>query len=73
LVEVAEVKFLVGKWTWDLIICLLDVLKCDFREVDEAMFESEKVHANSFSASLDIQKSDLDEFPEVMFQLGKWP
>jgi hypothetical protein len=37
--EFAEVMFQVGKWSWEIIIWLLDVLKCDFVEVDEALFE----------------------------------
>jgi hypothetical protein len=31
--------FKVGEWPVELIICLLDVLKNDFVEVDEAMFQ----------------------------------
>jgi hypothetical protein len=34
-----QVMFYVGKWPWELIICLLEVLKNDFGEVDEAMFQ----------------------------------
>jgi hypothetical protein len=30
--------FSVGEWTLELIVFLLDVLKNDFGEVDEAMF-----------------------------------
>jgi hypothetical protein len=31
--------FNVGEWSWKIIICLLDILKCDFREVEEAIFQ----------------------------------
>jgi hypothetical protein len=31
--------FKVGEWPRELTICLLDVLKYDFGEVDEAMFQ----------------------------------
>jgi hypothetical protein len=27
------VMFHVGKWLWELVICLLDVLKCNFDEM----------------------------------------
>jgi hypothetical protein len=40
--EVAEVMFQVGEWLSELIIRLLGVLKCDFGEVDEAIFEGVK-------------------------------
>jgi hypothetical protein len=37
--EISEVMFYVGEWPWEFKICLLDVLKYDFREVDEPMFQ----------------------------------
>jgi hypothetical protein len=36
--EFSEVMCLVGVWPWELIICLIDILKNDYGEVDEAMF-----------------------------------
>jgi hypothetical protein len=36
--EVAWVMFVVGEWPWELIICSLNVLKCNFGDVDEAVF-----------------------------------
>jgi hypothetical protein len=37
--DVAEEVFELGEWFCEEIICLLDVSKCDFRDVDEAMFQ----------------------------------
>jgi hypothetical protein len=52
--------FYVGEWPLELIMCLLDVLKNDFGEVDEAMLEG--VRPNEFIfCILSIEKSDLDE------------
>jgi asparagine synthetase A len=39
LYEVSEVMFHVDQWPWELIICFRDVLKNDFFEVAEAMFQ----------------------------------
>jgi hypothetical protein len=36
---VAEVMFQVGKLPLEIIICPLDVVKCNFGKVDEAMFQ----------------------------------
>jgi hypothetical protein len=48
--------FYVGEWPWELIICILDVLKNDFGEVDEAMFECvEKPYEHIFCI-LNIEK-----------------
>jgi hypothetical protein len=44
--EVALVMFKVSLWPWELIICLLNVLKHDFGGVDEEMFQGFKGHAN---------------------------
>jgi hypothetical protein len=52
---------------------LLDVLKCDFVEVDEEMFQGVERPCEIICCILGIQKSDLDEVVEVMFQVGKWP
>jgi hypothetical protein len=37
--EVSFVMFPAGKWHWKLIFCLLDVLKSDFVQFEEAMFQ----------------------------------
>jgi hypothetical protein len=41
--------FYVGEWPKELIICLLEVSKNDFRSFVEAIFQVVKGHANSFS------------------------
>jgi hypothetical protein len=43
------VRFSIGEWPREVIICLLKVLKCNFGEVDEAMFMMSKGHSNAFS------------------------
>jgi hypothetical protein len=40
--ELAEVMFQIGVWPLELIICLLDVLKSDFGEVDKMMIQDFK-------------------------------
>jgi hypothetical protein len=42
------VKFQVGEWPWEIRICFLVVLKCDYAESDETMLS--KGHLISFSA-----------------------
>jgi hypothetical protein len=37
--------FYVNEWAWELIICLLNVLKTDFGEVDKPLFQVSKGHA----------------------------
>jgi hypothetical protein len=54
--EVAKVMFQVGEWHWEL-ICLLDVLKYDFSEVDEAMFLGVERPCELIFCILGIQKS----------------
>jgi hypothetical protein len=34
--------FSVHEWPWELIICLLNVLKCNFVDVDEAVFHDDE-------------------------------
>jgi hypothetical protein len=48
-------------------ICLLDVLKNDFVEVDESIFQGVERPCELIFYILGIQKSDLYEFPEMMF------
>jgi hypothetical protein len=52
--EDVEVMFLVGEWPWELIICLLDVLKNDFAKFDEAMFPGVERPCEMFSFILGI-------------------
>jgi hypothetical protein len=66
------VMFYVGKWPWDLIICLLEFLKCNFVLVDVAMFHVERP-CEVISYIPGIQKSFFDEVGDVIFQVGKWP
>jgi hypothetical protein len=54
--------FYVGEWPLELITCLLDVLKNDFREVDEAMIQGVERPRELILCFLGIEKSDLDEF-----------
>jgi hypothetical protein len=63
----------VGEWTRELIICLLNVLKCDFVHVYEAMFNDVERPLEQFFYILCIQKSHLDEVVELMFQIDEWP
>jgi hypothetical protein len=37
--EVEEAMFHVFEWPWELIICLLDVAKCEFGKVDKTIFQ----------------------------------
>jgi hypothetical protein len=50
-----EVMFQIGKWSWELIICLLDVLKCVVVDVDEAMFQCVERPYEIFFSLLGIQ------------------
>jgi hypothetical protein len=50
-------------------MCLLDVLKCDFVDVDEAMFQGVERPCEKIFYLLD-KKRDLDEVAEMMFQVG---
>jgi hypothetical protein len=63
----------VGEWPWELIISLPKVSKFDFVDGDEVMFQNVDRQLESFFYILGIQKSDLDELPEVMFYVGEWP
>jgi hypothetical protein len=51
----------------EIIICLLNVLKCDFGDVDEAMFYDVEMPFEGIFYILGIQKIDFDELAEVMF------
>jgi hypothetical protein len=59
--------FQVGEWPE---ICLRGVIKCYFVEVNEAMFKGVERTCEIILGRL---KSDLDEFTEVIFQVGEWP
>jgi hypothetical protein len=48
-------------------ICLLNVLKCNFGEVDEAMFHDVERSFERIFYILGIQKSDLDEVANLSF------
>jgi hypothetical protein len=65
--EFAEVKFQVGKWPWEIKICLLEVLKGDFGDVDEEMFQGVERPCELIFYLLGIQKTDLDEVAELKF------
>jgi hypothetical protein len=51
----------VAEWPIELLICLLDDLKNDFGEFDEAMFKGVKRLCELIFCILVIEKSDLDE------------
>jgi hypothetical protein len=64
----------VGQWPWKLIIWLLDVLKCGFGEDVEGTLQCIEKQCDLFFCKLGIQKkSDLDEFPEMLFEVGELP
>jgi hypothetical protein len=49
---------LVGDWPRELIICLLVVLRNDFAEVDEAMFQGVQRQCELIFCILGVEKSD---------------
>jgi hypothetical protein len=53
----------VDLWFLELIICLLDFLKNDFREVDESMLQSVERLCELIFCILVIEYSALEEFP----------
>jgi hypothetical protein len=59
--EVAGVMFEVCELPWELIICLLDVLKNDFGEDDEALFQAVELSRELIFCFVGIEKNDLDE------------
>jgi hypothetical protein len=65
--EVAYVMCQVGEWPIKFIICRQDVLRCDFGDVDEAMFHDDERPFERIFYILGTQKSDLDVVAEVMF------
>jgi hypothetical protein len=65
--KVAEVMLQVGKLPWEQTKWFLNVLKCDFGDVDEAMFlYIERLQERIFYI-LGIKKSDLYEVADVKF------
>jgi hypothetical protein len=64
--------FQVLEWHWEHIICLLNVLKYDCGDFEEAMFHDVVRPFESIFYILGIQKSDLDEVAEVLFHIGEW-
>jgi hypothetical protein len=59
--------FQVGEWPCELKICLVKVLKCDFGDVDDAIFHCVEIKFQRFFYILVIKKNVLDEVVEVMF------
>jgi hypothetical protein len=51
-----EVMFQLGEWPWETINCILDNLKCDFYEVDEAMFRGIDRPCEKIISFLGIEK-----------------
>jgi hypothetical protein len=56
---------------WELIICLLNVLKINFGDVDVAIFHHVKKQFEWIFYILGIHKNDLDEVAIVMFEVGE--
>jgi hypothetical protein len=56
-----------GEWPWEIIICLANVLKCDFGDVVEAMFHDVEKTFDCIFYIHGIQISVLDDVAEVMF------
>jgi hypothetical protein len=52
---------LVGEWYWKIIICLLDVLKNDFVEADEALIQCVERPNELIFCILSIEKIDFNE------------
>jgi hypothetical protein len=48
--------FYVGEWPRELIICLLNILKCDFGDVDEAMLHGVERQFERYFYILAFQK-----------------
>jgi hypothetical protein len=65
--EFAEVMFQLCEWPWELILCILDVLKFDFGEVDETMSKFAERPFENISCILAMQIRGMDEFTEVLF------
>jgi hypothetical protein len=53
--------FYVGEWTSQLIICSLEVLKNDFDEVHEVMFQGVERPYELIFCILGFEKNELDE------------
>jgi hypothetical protein len=49
------------------------VLKINFAEFDEAVFHDVERPFERIFYILSIEKSDLNEVAEMMFQVGEWP
>jgi hypothetical protein len=62
----------VGERPLVLIIWLLDVLKYDFCDVDEFMFEGDERTFKLIFTIQVIQKNETDEVDELMFNVGEW-
>jgi hypothetical protein len=71
--NVALVMFHVGEWTWELIICLLEVLKNEFCELAEAMIQVVERPWELIFCITDIQKIELDNIAEVIFKQANGP
>jgi hypothetical protein len=53
--------FQLGEWPWEHIICLQDVLKKYFGEVDEVIFQGVERQCELIFCILGMEKSDLDD------------
>jgi hypothetical protein len=71
--EFAEEMVHVLEWLWNIIICFLDVLKCDSGELNEANFQCVERPCEHIFGFLGIQEISLDEAADMMFKVGEWP
>jgi hypothetical protein len=53
--------FYVGEWPWEIKDCILDVLKNNFVEVYEAVFQSVQMPFQIIFYVLNVEKSDFYE------------
>jgi hypothetical protein len=56
----------------ELIFGLVNVLKCKFGDVDEAIFHDVERQAERIFYILGIQKSDLEVVVDEVIQVGEW-
>jgi hypothetical protein len=66
--EVAKMMFQVGEWPWELIICPLDVLKNDFCEIDEEMFQEDELSFRTRSVCWTSKKSTWMKSHKLCFK-----
>jgi hypothetical protein len=66
--EVVEVIFEVGELHWEIVTCLLDVLKCDFVELDERILQDVERPCELIFRILGIQIASWTKLLKVCFK-----